>query len=148
MLVRSMCLADIDRVMDIAEGLKDAPRWRRETYQAAVEPGLPERIALVAVDAAGNVNGFAVAVLIPPQAELETIAVVSETQRKGIASRIFEELRAGLKRMQITEVMLEVRESNHAARALYARLGFVENGRRHGYYSDPQEDAVLLQRLV
>ena len=38
----------------------------------------------------------------------------------------------------------EVRESNQAARALYVKLGFQENGRRRGYYPQPQEDAILL----
>jgi ribosomal-protein-alanine N-acetyltransferase len=41
-------------------------------------------------------------------------------------------------------VFLEVRESNAAARALYARFGFREGGRRRGYYRKPVEDALVL----
>jgi ribosomal protein S18 acetylase RimI-like enzyme len=40
-------------------------------------------------------------------------------------------------------VFLEVRESNQAARAFYARLGFEQSGRRKLYYANPPEDAVL-----
>ena len=41
-------------------------------------------------------------------------------------------------------VLLEVRESNTAARQLYEKLGFVEIGGRPDYYRDPVEDALLL----
>ncbi len=41
------------------------------------------------------------------------------------------------------EFTLEVRVSNKAARALYERCGFVSEGRRPGYYSDPKEDAEI-----
>ena len=40
-------------------------------------------------------------------------------------------------------VMLEVRESNEAARALYGNSGFAEVGRRPKYYAMPEEDALL-----
>jgi ribosomal-protein-alanine N-acetyltransferase len=52
---------------------------------------------------------------------------------------------AELSRADVREVLLEVRESNQAARAFYASLGFVDDGRRRGYYADPVEDAVLLR---
>ena len=42
-------------------------------------------------------------------------------------------------------VFLEVRESNGAARALYAALGFTELARRKAYYSNPREDAVVMR---
>ncbi len=41
---------------------------------------------------------------------------------------------------------LEVRRSNHAARALYERLGFRVRGVRRDYYADPVEDALILWR--
>jgi ribosomal-protein-alanine N-acetyltransferase len=43
------------------------------------------------------------------------------------------------------EIFLEVRESNAAARALYAGFGFREVGRRARYYSRPVEDAIVLR---
>jgi [ribosomal protein S18]-alanine N-acetyltransferase len=43
------------------------------------------------------------------------------------------------------QVFLEVRESNHAARALYEKWAFVESGRRKMYYHDPPEDALVLR---
>jgi ribosomal-protein-alanine N-acetyltransferase len=43
-------------------------------------------------------------------------------------------------------MFLEVRESNSAARALYASRGFLAVGRRRGYYRSPVEDALVLRR--
>ena len=41
-------------------------------------------------------------------------------------------------------MQLEVRSASVAAMALYRSLGFVEQGRRSGYYADPKDDAVLM----
>jgi ribosomal-protein-alanine N-acetyltransferase len=41
-------------------------------------------------------------------------------------------------------VLLEVRRSNEAARRLYGRAGFVLTQIRRRYYSDPDEDALVL----
>jgi ribosomal-protein-alanine N-acetyltransferase len=96
----------------------------------------------------GEVVGFAVASLLPPEGELETIAVVPTAQRQGVARRLFAELTAELRAAQITEVNLEVRASNHQALGLYRRLGFAETGRRVRYYHDPVEDAVLMRLRI
>ncbi len=43
-------------------------------------------------------------------------------------------------------ISLEVRPSNQVAVRLYTRLGFVEEGRRRNFYTDPTEDALILTR--
>ena len=43
-------------------------------------------------------------------------------------------------------ISLEVRPSNRAAVALYTKLGFLEEGRRRNFYTDPTEDALILTR--
>ncbi len=45
-----------------------------------------------------------------------------------------------------TGAVLEVRASNLAAQALYARFGFRVAGRRKNYYRDPPEDALVMTR--
>jgi [ribosomal protein S18]-alanine N-acetyltransferase len=148
-MVRPMRLNDVPRVIEIASGLPEAPQWKEAVYANALDPeSTPARIALVSEDTEGGISGFLITVLIPPVAELETIAVVRAAQRKGVGARLFAALFDVLKRQQISEVMLEVRESNHGARAFYSFAGFVETGRRTGYYSEPKEDAILLSRSV
>jgi [ribosomal protein S18]-alanine N-acetyltransferase len=147
--IRRMRTGDIDRVVALAESLRQAPHWPRDVYEKTlVSGGNPERIALVAVDSESKIAGFAVAAVIPPEAELETIVVAAESQRRGIAGLLFQELMTGLAERQILEVTLEVRESNGGARAFYSSLGFMETGRRRAYYACPQEDALVLRRRL
>ena len=139
--------ADLDEVVIIA-CQRLAPFWPREAYRAALDTETtPRRIALV-VEVNGKLAGLAVASLLPPQAELETIVVDTHYQRCGLARRLFEELAGRLRQTGITEVILEVRASNQAALGLYRRLGFVQTGLRPGYYVNPPEqaeDAVLMR---
>jgi ribosomal-protein-alanine N-acetyltransferase len=144
--IRRMALADLDPVIELALSLKAAPHWPRPAYLAALDPeAAPPRIALVAEDEeTGAVQGFAVASLLPPQGELETIAVAAEVQRRGLARRILMAMADELRKARVTEVLVEVRASNSPALAFYRAQGFAVTGRRPRYYADPIEDAVLL----
>jgi [ribosomal protein S18]-alanine N-acetyltransferase len=143
--VRRMTASDLDAVLAIAASLKQAPQWAREAYEAALdgETG-PLRVALVS-EIDERVTGFAVASVVAPEAELETIAVAGAWQRRGVAKALWAALAEELKLAGARVTLLEVRTSNGKALGLYGRLGFAETGRRKGYYADPKEDAVLMR---
>ena len=144
--IRPMTAADLDRLVEIAAALDHAPHWPRRVYEALLDPSSAKSIALIAEDSETRaVVGFIVAGLIPPEAELESLAVSAGYQRRGVARRLYEAMADEFGRSQVREVLLEVRESNQAARAFYTSLGFVEEGRRPSYYADPVEDAVLMR---
>jgi ribosomal-protein-alanine N-acetyltransferase len=147
MRIRRMTAADLDCVLEIVGEQPNAPHWPRSAYLAALEPNAaPNRIALVAeVPGPSLVAAFAIASLLPPQAELELISVDSARQRQGLAKFIFAALAAELRAAKITQLALEVRASNQPALGLYRRLGFAESGRRSRYYHDPVEDAILMR---
>jgi Fur family ferric uptake transcriptional regulator len=91
--------------------------------------------------------GFIVGRVAADEAEVIAIGVARERQRRGIGLRLVEKLCQAAARRGARRLYLEVAESNLAARALYARLGFKENGRRRGYYvrtDAPAEDAINL----
>ena len=74
--VRSMVPADLDRVVEITAALKDAPQWPRRVFEAVLGAATPTRIALIAEDSVARVVvGYIVAGVVPPEAELESIAV-------------------------------------------------------------------------
>ena len=142
--------SDLTAVAALAAELEHAPRWEAPAYQTALARAQSNHgFALVAeADAQAEgprIAGFLIAGAIPPEVELESIAVRSEFQRRGVARRLFAELLRKATALQCVEVLLEVRPSNRNAVALYRSLGFTETGRRKGYYRDPVEDAVMLR---
>ena len=144
--VRRMSAADLERVLKIAESLPQAPQWPASAYIAAMDAEhRPRRIALVAELASEQVVGFVVANLVPPEAELETIAVAIEGQRNGVGGLLLEALTQELRNEQVSSLVLEVRESNVPALGFYRAHGFEQTGQRPRYYTDPEEDAVLLE---
>lgn len=159
--VRRMIAADGGWARELADASPQMPHWPEAVWAAAIDPqATPRRVALVAEgaqsDSAGSVlsqesqpglrrYGFAVASLLPPQAELETIVVAPEFRGQGLGRLLYSALAVELRKLHVTEILLEVRASNHAALGLYRSLGFVESGRRKGYYADPVEDALLMR---
>jgi Fur family ferric uptake transcriptional regulator len=86
--------------------------------------------------------------VVVDEAEILTLGVAKERRRLGIAERLIAKLCRVASRRGARHLHLEVAESNAAARALYARLGFEEMGRRRGYYERdgaPPEDAFNLR---
>ena len=149
-----MTAEDVEWAQRLAESSLQAPRWPTSAFLAAVNPETePRRIALVAETPAAVPNlrrivprvGFAVASLVPPQAELETIVVAPAVRRKGVGATLLRAMTDELTLAGAAAVTLEVRDSNRAALALYRSLGFNESGRRRGYYVDPVEDAVMMR---
>jgi [ribosomal protein S18]-alanine N-acetyltransferase len=144
--VRPMQEGDLARVLEIARALPEAPQWPEEVYQKAMNPDERRtRISLVAENpAAAMLLGFAIAGIVPPEAELETIAVDGTAQRRGVGRILFAALANQLRAGGARDLNLEVRVSNARAIRFYGAIGFRETGRRPRYYRNPDEEAVLM----
>jgi ribosomal-protein-alanine N-acetyltransferase len=158
MRVRPAEFKDIPRLMAIERQSPGAAHWGEREYHALFatnlaggasnESSLPKRLCLVvemASDAAAfAVAGFVVALCLGQEWEIENIVVDSALRRRGCAKLLLRELLGYASHEGAERVLLEVRESNEAARAFYAQWGFEMIGRRKNYYRDPEEDAFLL----
>ena len=96
-------------------------------------------------EAGAQIVGFVVARCADDEWEIENVVVVPEQRRLGTGSALVRELVQEAGRSGVTAVLLEVRESNAAARGLYEKIGFNQVGRRPDYYRNPPEDALLLK---
>ena len=94
----------------------------------------------------GALIGFAIAWFVLDEGELANLAVAPEVRRKGIGRILLEMIIDDAQSRRIGQLFLEVRESNVAARSLYAGESFLEIGRRKHYYRKPPEDALILRR--
>ena len=91
-------------------------------------------------------TGFALARVTLDEAELLTIAVAPSAQGKGLGAALLAQLALELRTRSVAKLFLEVATDNAPARALYARAGFAEVGRRRGYY--PRQAAPAVDALV
>ncbi len=89
--------------------------------------------------------GFALAWRAADELHLTDLGVFPAWRRRGIARRLVLELLSEARAAALRIVLLEVRASNAPALALYRSVGFTELDRRRRYYSDPEEDAVVMQ---
>ena len=74
------------------------------------------------------------------------IAVSPAWRGQGLATRLLKRCFAIRAKQGATSVHLEVRPSNTPAIELYLKLGFEVIGRRHKYYADTKEDALLMMK--
>jgi len=102
-------------------------------------------ICLAAWDSATQtVAGYITMRHIINEGHISNIAVAKKHQRQGVGSLLLTALVDEAVNMEMIGVTLEVRVSNIAAISLYQKHGFVEEGRRKNYYSQPTEDALIM----
>jgi ribosomal-protein-alanine N-acetyltransferase len=97
---------------------------------------------------AGAVAGFLVYACVVDEGTIINVAVEPDHQGRGIGRALMTAAMEAMRREKVRVCLLEVRESNTAARRLYYALGFRVDGRRRGYYpvSGGREDALLMSR--
>lgn len=104
-----------------------------------------QTVAICAKDG-DTVVGYAAVSVIADEAEIMDVAVSENYRRRGIGRELMSSLEALCGEMGASQIYLEVRSQNSAARALYESLGYVAYGTRHGYYKNPADDAVLMKK--
>lgn len=140
--IRQMRGGDLPQVLVIEQSSSATP-WTRAMFQS--ELGRPGTIDLVA-DRGGDILGFIMVSRYADVWHILNVCVRDGQRGQGIGGQLLDVVfdRAGVGgHMGFT---LEVRVSNETAIRLYRRKGFLEHGIRPGYYSDNQEDAIVMWR--
>lgn len=138
-LIRRAGPADIEIIAALQAVCFDDP-WSRDSVGRLISaPGSLTQLALVRgenrTEAAGIAPaGFALWRSIVPEAELLLLGVVPNMRRGGLGRRLIDAGVAVLRTLNVSELYLEVAESNTAAIALYHRTGFRVAGCRPDYY--------------
>lgn len=149
-----MHAADLDEVVAIERESNLSP-WGRAGYLE--ELWNPDAVLLVARQSRTqlaperrSIIGFATGRIVTAAAELHinNIAVSATFQQAGMGSRLLRALLARGRAAGATSALLEVRVSNRPAQALYARFGFAVIGERRDYYSNPAENALVMQGFL
>ncbi|QXT40502.1 ribosomal protein S18-alanine N-acetyltransferase [Gymnodinialimonas ceratoperidinii] len=101
--------------------------------------------------ATSTATGFAILQVIVPEAEVVTIVVDPARRGQGEGRKLLNEALKAAAGRGVTDVFLEVDETNAAALALYEKNGFTRTGLRPGYYRHADgrhSDAVLMSCAI
>jgi [ribosomal protein S18]-alanine N-acetyltransferase len=143
-LVRTFEPRDAQAVEQIVNKCPEAAAWSSESCRELDQRGQSAWV----VEADGSACGFLVARTVADQGEILNLAVAPASRRAGHASGLLQRAITEFRRQGITDVFLEVRESNSAGISFYQSHDFARTGERPGYYQNPAEVAVLMVRKL
>jgi ribosomal-protein-alanine N-acetyltransferase len=143
---------DLLEVVEIEEqsGLS---RWGWAAYYAELQAGNRNLLLIAAPDKSPiiehrRIAGYIVARETAGELHINNVAVRQQYRRRGIGLALLGKVIDEGRRLGVKTAFLEVRSGNFAAQALYERCGFNAIARRANYYSDPQEDAVVMSLVL
>lgn len=142
-MIRRMNPEDLEQVMILERQIFSRP-WSEESMRSALQQ---ETIYLVD-ETDGRIRGYLGIWCMAEDGDLCNMAVAEGVRREGVASGLMEEGMAQCRKQGVQRIVLEVRQSNLPAQTLYQHKGFVPIGVRKQYYSEPQEDAVIMECLL
>ena len=140
-----MTVADVARVIEIENAIYEFP-WTPGNFTDSFKAGY--RCSLLWQGT--QIAAYAVVMIGAGEAHLLNLSVARALQRRGLGSTVLDMLMNEARACSAHDMLLAVRPSNHAGRALYARAGFVQLGVRKDYYpaQKGREDALLLGRSL
>ena len=129
--LRPIRLADVAAVEEIQRLNPMAAQWNGVDYLA---------FQTTVAELGGRVVAFqAIQSLTGGEAEILNLAVHPEFRRRGIGTRLLEQL-------DFPVLFLDVRASNQTALRFYHKHGFVKTGHRRKYYQRPVDDSIMMTR--
>ncbi len=142
--IREMTARDIPSVMEIERASFITP-WTEAMFRSQI--GFRDRAINLVLAEEGAIVCYAAAWVAYDEMHLLSIAVVPAARRRGLGGEILGAVMERGRARGADRAILEVREGNAAARAFYRSHGFVDIGTRRKYYSDTDEDAIIMEYL-
>lgn len=146
--IRTAKIDDLAGILAVEQASPLAAHWNPDHYSNRIQTQPQGSCFLVVESEDKKVCGFLCARIVglAGEWEVENVVVEENLRRQGIGGQLMQSLIKNWEASTGTSLLLEVRESNTGARALYRRYGLHEVGCRRAYYSDPSEDAILYAR--
>ncbi|OPZ70726.1 MAG: ribosomal-protein-alanine N-acetyltransferase [Firmicutes bacterium ADurb.Bin456] len=138
---RKMCLKHLDEVLEIEKVSFPSP-WSRNAFVSEITQN--EFACYIVAIAGEKVAGYGGMWLILDEAHITNVAVHTAYRMNRVGGMLMLELIRRAILRGVDRMTLEVRPSNHVARRLYNSLGFKDIGRRKRYYTDTNEDAIIM----
>ncbi len=119
--------------------------WSEEAFRGDL-CGSKKAVYEGAFNSKGEMIGFAGAVWLLDEGEINRVAVHPLYRTRGIGASCLSGVLEALENEEVGRILLEVRESNRSAITLYKNCGFHVISKRKNYYQDTGENALIMQR--
>ena len=146
--IRKVQKSDIDRIVDIERSWHHLSHWSIDSYYRLLnDDSFTSSFVAEIEDENGrpNIVGFVIFHIAADVSEIYNIAVENSNARLGIGKQLMVAAIQESGRRQASKVMLEVRKSNNPAINFYLKFAFRIAGERKNYYSNPIEDAYIME---
>ena len=140
-IINKMVANDVEQVI-IIENLSFILPWTRHSFLNELVSNKFAHYHVARLN--GHIIGYAGLWKVLDEGHITNIAIHPDFRRVGIASKLVDFVISFCSEQSIASLTLEVRKSNLAAQSLYKKYGFVEAGIRKAYYSDNNEDAIIM----
>ncbi|WP_425803648.1 ribosomal protein S18-alanine N-acetyltransferase [Desulfitobacterium sp. Sab5] len=132
---------DLEAIMKIEHASFPTP-WSQRSFESELRDNEYARYFCLLDQ--NKVIGYMGIWFILEEGHITNVAIAPEHRGRRLGEFMMRTIMRQMLSEGMERMTLEVRESNLSAQRLYERLGFVMAGRRKGYYSDNQEDALIM----
>ncbi|MFO1463871.1 MAG: ribosomal protein S18-alanine N-acetyltransferase [bacterium] len=139
-----MTRSDLDAVLEIERRSFEQPYSREILAQELKIKAAHLRVATYRRKVIGYIDFW----LVHDEMELISIAVHPDFKRRGVGEGLMHEMIRFAHQNEARFIFLDVRRSNEVAQQLYEKFGFAKAGVRRRYYSDNQEDAIIMKKVL
>ncbi len=140
-------LPDITHLMQIEDKCHSHP-WSEKTFRSCIGGRYFGEKLSETLRESNNIVGFYIGEQVIDEATLMDICVSPNNQGKGLGKKLLTKFINQAKAKGAVKIWLEVRAKNIPAQMLYMNVGFIETGRRTGYYPSARgfgyEDAIVM----
>lgn len=140
-------LSDIKSLMPIENACHSHP-WSEKTFASCIGERYFGELAKIDT----NIVGFFIGEHVAGESTLMDICVLPQQQNKGYGKALLNQFFERNKKLGNNTVWLEVRAKNISAQMMYINHGFIETGRRTGYYPSASgfgyEDAIVMKKIL
>jgi [ribosomal protein S18]-alanine N-acetyltransferase len=136
-----MTLKDIDDVLKI-EHQSFATPWSREAFYNEITNN--QFAVYLVLEEDDQVIGYCGVWVVIDEGHITNIAILPEYRGRKLGEALLTNLIEAAKKLGAIKLTLEVRVTNYVAQALYRKLGFEDGAIRKRYYTDNQEDALVM----
>jgi ribosomal-protein-alanine N-acetyltransferase len=140
-IFRYMKEEDIDQILEVEHASFTTP-WSREAFYNEIYNN--KFAVYIVLEENNKVIGYCGAWIVIDEAHITNVAILPEYRGRKLGEALMRKLMSVAREMGAKSMTLEVRVTNQVAQSLYRKLGFRDGGIRKNYYSDNQEDGLVM----